>query len=143
VSEFVTVEPSTQTPGADSGKLYNISEIDFDRLKVEFQQTSTKNIQVQTLKEAVEQQLRRMLRQNSTRMDLYTRYQKIIENYNQETDRATIEQTFEELLKLIEALSEEDSRAVREGLNEEYLAIFDLLECKGTRSGKRSGSKPN
>lgn len=127
VNQFVTVQPSTHPPGADSGKLYNISEIDFDRLKAEFEKSATKNIQVQTLKEAVEQQLRRMLRQNPTRVDLYTRYQKIIENYNQETDLATIEQTFEELLKLIETLSEEDSRAVREGLNEEYLAIFDLL----------------
>jgi type I restriction enzyme, R subunit len=84
---------------------------------------------VQTLKEAVEQQLRRMLRQNPTRVDLYSRYQQIIENYNQETDQATIEQTFEELLKLIESLSEEDSRAVREGLTEDNLAVFDLL-CK-------------
>ena len=127
VSEFVTVESSSQAPGAESGKLYNISAIDFDRLKVEFQQTPTKNIQVQTLKEAVEQQLRRMLRQNPTRVDLYTHYQAIVERYNQETDRATIEKTFEELLKLVETLSEEDSRAVREGLTEEYLAVFDLL----------------
>ena len=127
VSQFVTVQPSTDQPGEDSGKLYNISEIDFDRLKAEFQQSTTKNIQVQTLKAAVEQQLRWMLRQNPTRVDLYTRYQQIIESYNQETDRATIEQTFEELLELIETLSEEDNRAVREGLTEEYLAIFDLL----------------
>ena len=127
VSEFVAVDATNQLPGVDSDKLYNISAIDFDRLKVEFQQTPTKNIQVQTLKEAVEQQLRRMMRQNPTRVDLYTRYQNIIENYNQETDRATIEKTFEELLKLVETLSEEDSRAVREGLTEEYLAVFDLL----------------
>ncbi len=137
VSEFVTVEPSNLPPGGDSGNLYNISEIDFDRLKVEFEKSATQNIQVQTLKAAVEQQLRRMLRQNPTRVDLYTRYQKIIENYNQETDRATVEQTFEELLKFIESLSEEDSRAVREGLTEEYLAIFDLLcQQKGNLSAR-------
>ena len=129
IGEFITVAPSAHPPGAESGKLYNISEIDFDRLKAEFERSSVKNTQVQTIKEAVEQQLRRMLRQNPTRVDLYSRYQKIIENYNQETDRATIEQTFEELLNLIESLSEEDSRAVREGLTEDDLTIFDLL-CK-------------
>lgn len=127
ISEMVTVEASGRPPGEDSNKLYDISEIDFSRLKKEFEKSSTKNIRIQTLKEAVEQQLKRMLRQNSTRIDLYTRYQEIIENYNRETDRATIEQTFEELLQLIAALSKEDSRAVREGLNEEYLAVFDLL----------------
>jgi type I restriction enzyme R subunit len=141
VSEFVTVAPSDQPPGAESGKLYNISEIDFDRLKAEFEQSSIKNTQVQTLKEAVEQQLRRMLRQNPTRVDLYSRYQHIIENYNQETDQATIEQTFEELLKLIESLSEEDSRAVREGLNEDNLAVFDLLCKQKTNLSVKTRSK--
>ena len=65
----------------------------------------------------------------------YERYLRILNAYNQETDRATIEQTFEELLKLVQTLSEEDSRAVREGITEEYLAVFDLLcQCKNDLS---------
>ncbi|AFZ15591.1 type I site-specific deoxyribonuclease, HsdR family (plasmid) [Crinalium epipsammum PCC 9333] len=127
ISKIVTVETSDRLPGADSGKLYNISEINFERLEEEFAGSKTKNIQVQTLKKAVEQQLERMLRRNPCRIDLYTHYQQIIEDYNRETERATIEQTFEQLLQLISAISEEDSRADREGLNEENLAVFDLL----------------
>ncbi|MBO1051558.1 MAG: type I restriction endonuclease subunit R [Dolichospermum sp. DET50] len=126
VSDLINVDTS-RLPGADSGKIYDISKIDFDVLKAEFANSPTKNISVQTLKEAIERQLQRMLKQNSSRMDYYARYQQIIQDYNRETDRVTIEQTFEELLKLVKNLSEEDTRAVREGLTEEHLAVFDLL----------------
>ncbi len=126
VSELINVDTS-RVPGADSGKEYDISKIDFDVLKAEFAKSPTKNISVQSLKEAIEKQLQRMLKQNSSRMDYYARYQQIIQDYNRETDRVTIEQTFEELLKLVQDLSVEDTRAVREGLSEEYLAVFDLL----------------
>jgi type I restriction enzyme R subunit len=126
VNEYVTVA-NNLAPGADSEVIYNISAVDFEQLKQEFAKASTKNVQVQTLKEAVERQLQRMISQNPTRIDLYARYQQIIEEYNRETDRVAIEQTFQDLLQLIESMSEEESRATREGLTEEYLAIFDLL----------------
>ncbi|MEH2457848.1 type I restriction enzyme endonuclease domain-containing protein [Nostoc sp.] len=126
VSDLINVDTS-RLPGADSGKIYNISKIDFDVLKAEFANSPAKNISVQSLKEAVERQLHRMLKQNPSRIDYYACYQQIIQDYNRETDRVTIEQTFEELLKLVQDLSEEDTRAVREGLSEEHLAVFDLL----------------
>ncbi|MEH1908161.1 type I restriction enzyme endonuclease domain-containing protein [Nostoc sp.] len=126
VSEFINVDTS-RLPGAESGKTYDISKIDFELLKAEFANSPTKNTSVQTLKEAVERQLQRMIQQNPSRIDYYTRYQQLIQNYNRETDRVAIEQTFEELLKLVKDLSEEDTRAVREGLSEEHLAVFDLL----------------
>ncbi len=68
-----------------------------------------------------------MVQQNPQRLNLYERYQQIIAEYNKETDRPTIEQTFAELLGFIETLFEKEQRAVREGLTEEYLAVFDLL----------------
>jgi type I restriction enzyme, R subunit len=126
VSDLINVDTS-RLPGTDSGKIYDISKIDFDVLKAEFANSPAKNISVQTLKEAIERQLQRMLKQNSSRIDYYVRYQQIIQDYNRETDRVTIEQTFEELLKLVQDLSEEDTRAIREGLSEEHLAVFDLL----------------
>ncbi|MEH2413307.1 type I restriction endonuclease subunit R [Nostoc sp.] len=126
VSDLINVDTS-RLPGADSGKIYNISKIDFDVLKAEFANSPAKNISVQSLKEAVERQLQRMLKQNPSRIDYYVCYQQIIQDYNRETDRVSIEQTFEELLKLVQDLSEEDTRAVREGLSEEHLAVFDLL----------------
>lgn len=60
-------------------------------------------------------------------MNLQERYADIIEEYNQEKDRQTIEQTFEELLNFVGDLDVEEKRTVREGLDEENLALFDLL----------------
>lgn len=128
VSNSITVD--IQRPaGAESERIYDISAIDWDLLKAEFTKSQTKNVEVQTLKQAIEQQLQRMIRKNPTRIDLYQRYLDIMLDYNRETDRITIEQTFEELLRLVQDISEEDGRTVRESLSEEQLAIFDLL-CK-------------
>ncbi len=127
VSDHVKHQSVTRIPGADSGKVYDISHIDFDKLKAEFEKNPNKNTTVQSVKDAVDQKLRRMVRQNPTRMDFYKRFQAIIAEYNRETDRVTIEKTFEELVKFVGDLSLEDQRAVREGLDEEILPVFDVL----------------
>ncbi len=114
---------------ADTGKIYDISKIDFERLKKEFKKFPQKNTSMQSLKTQVEKRLCRMMEQNPMRKDYYKQYQEIIEEYNKEKDRITIEETFEKLLKFMAELNDEDKRAIREGLNEEYLALFDLL-CK-------------
>ena len=106
----------------------DISTINFQRLKEEFAQKTRKHTTVYSLKEAVEKRLERMLAQNPLRTDFQEHYQKIINEYNREKDRATIEKTFEELIKFGAKLTVEESRAVREGLNEESLAVFDLLK---------------
>lgn len=126
VDESVTLlgEPK---PGEASGNIYDISKINFERLRQEFQRTKRPNSTVQTLKQKVEAKLTRMVQQNPTRLDLYGRYQEIIEEYNRETDRATIEKTFEALLDLLGTMTEEETRSVREGLTEEHLTAFDLL----------------
>ncbi len=127
VSAAITHQPITRLPGADSGKVYDISHIDFDKLRQEFEQQSHKNTTVQSFKDAVEKKLEQMLQKNPLRMDFYERYRKIVDDYNQETDRVTIEKTFEQLVKFVNELSEEDQRSVKEGLNEEQLPVFDLL----------------
>lgn len=127
VGKSVSVHTTGQQPGGDSGKLFDISRIDVERLRQEFEWSRQRNSMVQTLKDRVEKCLEVMLRRNPRRADFAERFQKIIEEYNKETERATIEQTFEALLNLIEGLSGEEQRAVREGLEEESLAVFDLL----------------
>ncbi|MHB8763466.1 MAG: type I restriction enzyme endonuclease domain-containing protein, partial [Deferrisomatales bacterium] len=107
---------------------WDISKIDFDRLRKEFERSPAKRTTVQNLREAVEVRLRRLLAQNPLRTDFQEHYEQIVKDYNQEKDRKTIEATFEALLKLVKGLDEEASRAVREGLDEESLAIFDLLK---------------
>ncbi|MGR3914109.1 MAG: type I restriction endonuclease subunit R [Gammaproteobacteria bacterium] len=109
-------------------ELYDISKIDFERLKQEFPRHPRKHTTVQTLKSAIENQLARLLEQNPLRANFQQHYEEIIAQYNREKDRATIEQTFAALLELARELSEEERRAAREGLNEETLAVFDLLQ---------------
>ncbi|MBF0435749.1 MAG: type I restriction endonuclease subunit R [Magnetococcales bacterium] len=121
-----TIDTTTRDQGADP-EPYDISRIDFERLKKEFERSPAKNSTVQSLKDVVEKRLQRMLRQNPLRSDLQRHYEKIVEAYNREKDRATIERTFEELLKFTACLDEEEQRAVREGLDEASLALFDLL----------------
>ncbi len=108
-------------------KLYDISKIDFDRLRKEFERSPAKNTTVQTLKDVIEKKLQKMLMQNPTRTNFQKHYEEIVDEYNSEKDRVTIEATFEALIKLVDELSEEEQRAVKEGLSEDSLALFDLL----------------
>jgi len=124
VDEAIETTPERM---AEEQAPYDISRIDFDKLKKEFERSPAKKTTVQTLKQAVETRLRRLLQQNPLRTDFQQHYEAIVAEYNREKDRVTIERTFEALLKLVEELDEEESRAVREGLDEESLAIFDLL----------------
>ena len=67
------------------------------------------------------------MKENPLRTDLQEHYERIVEEYNREMDRITIERTFERLLEFVKELDDEEGRAVREGLDEESLALFDLL----------------
>lgn len=114
-------------PKPDGERIYDISQIDFERLRQEFAKSERKNTTVQSLKHAVEQKLARLMMQNPLRTDYQEYYEKLVKEYNQEKDRVVIEKTFEALLKLNDELSHEEKRAIREGLNEESLVLFDLL----------------
>jgi len=126
VEEAIEVHP--ERLAEDPRKLYDISGIDFERLKREFERSSSKRTTVQTLKEAMEKKLRRLLERNPMRTDFQERYEEIVAEYNREKDRVTIERTFEALLKLVQELTQEEQRALQENLDEESLAIFDLLK---------------
>ena len=118
----------TQAPAtAEATEPYDISQIDFDKLRREFERSKAKHTTVQNLKAALEKRLKKLLERNALRTDFQTHYEKIVADYNREKDRVTIEQTFEELLRSAKAMDEEEHRAMREGLDEETLALFDLL----------------
>ncbi|MDM7857792.1 type I restriction endonuclease subunit R [Thiopseudomonas acetoxidans] len=114
-------------PKPDGDRIYDISKIDFERLRQEFSRSERKNTTVQSLKHTVEKKLARLMMQNPLRTDYQEHYEKLVKEYNQEKDRVVIEKTFEALLKLNEELSHEERRAIREGLDEETLVLFDLL----------------
>jgi type I restriction enzyme R subunit len=123
------IEPAIaiKPDNVNGGRIYDISAIDFERLRQEFQKRPRKQTDVHNLKDAIEKRLARMLAQNPLRTNFQERYEKIVAEYNSEKDRVTIETTFEALLKLVGDLDEESTRAMREGLDEETLALFDLL----------------
>jgi len=123
IEESIAPASGTKEPS----KLYDISKIDFNRLRKEFELSPAKNTTVQSLKDIIEKKLLKMLMQNPVRTDFQKHYEEIVKDYNKEKDRVTIEATFEALLKLVDALSEEEQRALKEGLTEESLALFDLL----------------
>ena len=76
----------------------------------------------------VKERIERLLRHNPTRVNFYERYKQIIEDYNNEQNRASIEETFDELMKLANSLSQEEQRYVREEFqNDEQLAIYDMM----------------
>ena len=132
-----TVSTVAENPHPDEDRrLYDISQIDFDRLKREFARIQTKNTTVQNLRQAVEQKLQRLMQQNPLRTDFQHYYEEIVATYNREKDQITIERTFEALLKLVQELDKEENRAVREGLDEESLSIFDLLKKPDLNAGE-------
>ena len=109
-------------------KPFDISRIDFDRLRKEFERSRTRRTTVQNLKQVVEERLSQLIAQNPLRTDLQRHYEEIVAAYNLEKDRLTIERTFDALLKFVKELDDESSRALREGMDEESLAVFDLLK---------------
>jgi type I restriction enzyme, R subunit len=118
----------TRTSRAESSGPYDISRIDFDRLRKEFERSPVKRTTVQNLRQAIEERVQRLIIQNPLRTDFQRHYETLVAEYNSEKDRPTIERTFDLLLKFIQDLDEETTRAIREGLDEESLAIFDLLK---------------
>ena len=121
------IVPRTPT-GPSEAKIYDISAIDFDRLRQEFERSKAKNTQTRALLDAIEKRLAAMLAKNPLRTNFQKHYEELVAQYNAEKDRVTIEQTWEKILRFVASLSEEDQRAVRENLSEEALAIFDLLK---------------
>lgn len=109
-------------------KQYDLSGIDFERLRAEFAKSAYKETAILTLQERIQERLDRMLALNPSRIDLYKRYQEIIAEYNRDKDAAEIQRVFDDLFKLHDSLDFEEKRYVREGFkNDKELAVYDLL----------------
>lgn len=107
---------------------FDISGINFDLLRREFAKSRQKNLILKDIQELLQERIAQMLAMNPSRINFYEKYQEIIQSYNDEQNRVTIEKTFEELMRLSEELTEEEKRYVREGFeNDEQLSMFDVL----------------
>lgn len=122
---------ATHAAGDDqaSGLRVDLSQINMEKLRNEFaSKVKRKATAIEDLRQIVEEKLAQMLAQNPLRMNYEKKYQEIIAAYNQDKDRATIEDTFAKLTDVLAALDVEQQRAVQEGLSEEQLALFDLVQ---------------
>jgi len=108
------------------GRTWDLSKIDFDKLRQDFGTAVFKNIEIADLRGFIARKLEQMLTQNSTRGQFAQRFQQIIENYN--AGGSSTEQYFEQLVQFSEEMRGEDDRHAREGLTEDELEIFDLLK---------------
>ena len=127
VSEYVAVV-HTGAAGLVESKKFDISKIDFDLLRREFERVQNKNLLLKDLQTLVEQRLAQMLKNNPLRIDYYQRYQEIVDEYNKDNKKDEIAIVFENLMKLVNDLDEEQKRYVKEGFDsDEELSIYDLL----------------
>jgi type I restriction enzyme, R subunit len=108
-----------------SGKTWDLSKIDFDKLRSDFKQVKYRNIEIANLRAFIQHKLEQMLRENATRVNFATRLQSIVDAYNAGSSSA--DNYFEELIKFTSDLKEESERHIREGLTEDELELFDLL----------------
>jgi len=109
-----------------SGKTWDLSKLDFEKLKAEFQCSTYKNIEIADLRAFIQHKLEQMLQQNATRADFAQRLQAIIDAYNAGSSSA--DNHFEELVRFTKELKSESERHMREGLSEDELELFDLLK---------------
>ncbi len=127
INSYIEVEPSS-AGGDEETRRFDISSIDFDLLRREFAKLKKKNLVMRDLEVIIQQKLDSMLTANPERINYYERYQQIIDDYNSEQDRATIEKTFMDLMNLAEQMDTEVQRYVREGFtSDEELSLYDML----------------
>ncbi|MBK8448718.1 MAG: type I restriction endonuclease subunit R [Saprospiraceae bacterium] len=119
-----SIENMVAEPTHDTGKIIDLSGLNFQLLEQHFLKTQNKNAAVHSLKEKIEEQLKQMVERNPLRVDFYQRYQEIIDEYNRGKDSVTIEETFKKLIEFVNSLTEEEIDTKREGLTEEQKAIF-------------------
>ena len=126
ISEYVQVEQAAE--GIVPSRQFDISQIDFDLLRREFAKAKKKNLVMKDLEDLIRVRLEAMLFNNPDRIKYHERYQQIIEEYNSQQDRATIEKTFDELMQLVKDMDQEEQRYVREGFSsDEELSLYDML----------------
>jgi len=108
----------------DKNNTVDLSGLDFEKMRRDFEKKH-KNMELQKLKDKVEQVLYDMIEKNKTRTDYLERFEQMIAEYNAGSKNVDI--IYKNLVDFAEALSEEQKRHMQENLSEEELAMFDIL----------------
>ena len=119
---------SEAAEGLKTATKFDISSIDFNRLSQEFARAKRKHLIIDDLRSVIEGRLETALRGNPRRIDYFERYERIIESYNSEQDKAMIEKTFNDLINLSRDLDDKQREYVREGFqNQQQMTVFEML----------------
>lgn len=111
-----------------SGTRFDISGIDFPRLSQEFAKAKRPHLLLDDLRSIIEERLAVALKENPRRIDFFERYEQIIESYNSEQDKASIEKTFNDLMRLSQELDEKQKEWIREGFDSpQQMTVFEML----------------
>jgi type I restriction enzyme R subunit len=124
LDEAISVETAGD-PGEPYGDVYDLSQIDFEKLEEDFEEKEQPHSTAERLRNLMKRKIQTMTRKNRTRDHLLEKYQRIVEAYN--AGSVEVARHIRELMELMKELREEEKRHVREGLTEEELAIFDIL----------------
>jgi len=126
LDDSIASDPFTiRQPELPGNGVIDLSMIDFDALKLRFENKKPTNTDLERLKAAVKVQLEKMVRLNKTRSDYLEKFTAMIDAYN--AGSRNIEETLNDLMALSMQLTKEQTRHVRENLSEEELTIFDIL----------------
>ena len=106
-------------------KVIDLTKIDVSDIKKRIKEAPYKAIEIDDLRQFVEELLEQMINRNQNRITFSERYKSIIDRYN--AGGTENEDYYEQLLKLIEDLQKEQKRPSLEGLSESELEIYDLL----------------
>jgi type I restriction enzyme R subunit len=123
--KFAVKEHQAEYKIVQKGKVWDLSKLNFEKLKEEFKDVKYKNIEIAEMRSFIEHKLQTMMEQNHTRVDFAQKLQEIVDAYN--AGSSSTENYFEDLMKFAEEMKEEDARHVREGLTEEELELYDTL----------------
>lgn len=119
------VAEKTVQYGIYQSKVIDLSKLDVDSIRKVLNDSPYKALEIDSLREFIEQTLRQLINKNCTRITFSQRYKDIIDRYN--AGGSENEDYYEKLLQLIEDMKREQCRATEMDLKEEELEIFDLL----------------
>jgi type I restriction enzyme R subunit len=123
---FTVREHEAEYQIIQKGRSWDLSKINFDKLKEEFGETKYKNIEIADLRAFIEDKLEKMMSANATRIDFAQKLQEIVDSYN--AGGTSTENYYEDLVRFTQEMKEEDERHVREGLTEDELELFDMIK---------------
>ena len=126
----------------DDVRIYDLSEIDFDKLQERFKK-NRKRIELERLRKSIVKRLEELVKANRTRLDFKEKYEEMIADYL--SGAKSLEEIIKKLVDFSQALQDEERRYIREELSsEEELAVFDLLtkpEMKLSRTEEKEVKK--